>query len=107
MHAIKATGYALYNPPRAGRRGIGLAKELSFSFPASFGNRDGVPKLRDVDSNRCLFIVRHSSFSDQDRSGRPSNPWRRSVDETPHRYGPTAHYRTFRSLADVNAAISG
>ncbi|WP_041544173.1 hypothetical protein [Chelativorans sp. BNC1] len=33
-----------------------LAEEVNFSIPTGIGNRDGVPQLRDIDSDKCFFL---------------------------------------------------
>ena len=56
-------------------RCIHLAKEADLSLPAGIRNRDGVPQLRDIDSDKCFSIILHGSSScGEDRLGQSEQP---------------------------------
>jgi hypothetical protein len=38
-------------------RCVDLAEEANFSIPAGIRNRDSVPQLRDIDSDKCFPII--------------------------------------------------
>ena len=56
-------------------RRIDLTKEANLSVPARVRNCNGVPQLRDIDSDKGFSIVRHGSSScDEDRLGQSEQP---------------------------------
>ncbi|ESX11681.1 hypothetical protein X767_31415 [Mesorhizobium sp. LSJC264A00] len=57
MNAIEPVGDPLDNSAHALIRGVDLADEANFSLPAGIRNRDGVPKLCDIDSDKCFPII--------------------------------------------------
>jgi hypothetical protein len=66
----------LDNAAHARIRRVNFAEEAYLSLPAGIRNRDGVPQLRDIDSDKCFPIICHGSSScDEDRLGPPEQPW--------------------------------
>lgn len=75
MDSIELGGDPLDNSAHARIRCVDLAEEANFSLPAGIGNRDGVPQLRDIDSDKCFPIICHGSSScDEDRLGPSEQP---------------------------------
>lgn len=72
MDSIEPGGDPLDNSAQALIRGVELAEEANFSLPPGIRNRDGVPQLCDIDSDKCFPIICHGSSScDEDRLGPP------------------------------------
>ncbi|MCA0022881.1 MULTISPECIES: hypothetical protein, partial [unclassified Mesorhizobium] len=75
MDAIELGSDPLDNAAHTRIRCVDLAEEPNLSLPAGFRNRDGVPQLSDIDSDKCFPIICHGSSScDEDRLGPPEQP---------------------------------
>ncbi|MBT1158625.1 hypothetical protein J1C56_23900 [Aminobacter anthyllidis] len=57
IYSMELGGDPLDNAAHARIRGIDLAEEANLSLPARVRNRDGVPELRDINSDKCFPII--------------------------------------------------
>jgi hypothetical protein len=75
IYPIELGGDPPDNSAHALIRRIDLAEEANLSLPASVRNRDGVPQLRDIDSDKCFPTICHGSSScDEVRLGPTEQP---------------------------------
>jgi len=72
---IELGGDPLNNAAHARIRCVDLAEEANLPLPAGVRNRNGVPQLCDIDSDKCFLMICHGSSScGEDRLGSPEQP---------------------------------